>query len=444
MSVDEHRAAGRVVEAGDQHRRRGLPAAAAADDRHPFARRDAQVEPAQHLRAAGRVGVAVRVRSGAVAEADAGELDLAAQPAEVDGVRRVGDGRLAVEQLEDPVHPGPRLLRHHHQAGQLASGRQQLGDVGGEGEKRAQAQVVAQRQPAAEGQDGHLPDRGDRLEQRLVARLQPHGPHLGSVQDPAGLGDPFQFVLFLAERLDHADAVDVLVDDLHDVALALLGVPGGREDPPPHAVGDHQQRGHHHQADHGQQRGQDDHHRQREQHQQDVAAHVGQVAQQSLHERGVGVGPGHQLPGRHAVEGGEVHPLQLGVHGVAQVVLDGQRDPAAAEPAQVREAETGRGEYQQRRQPGPQRAGVAQDDAVDDLALEQRHHHLAAAAEHRRAEGHRQIAPVSQDDAAQAPDPARLRRGHRASLRASRWAWVSSSASPSQPSASSTRAASGV
>ena len=221
------------------------------------------------------------------------------------------------------------------------AGDDQLDDVGGEGQEGAERDLVVQGQPAAEGQDGHLADGRDGLEQRLVARLQAHGPHLGAVDDLRGVGDPLELALLLAEGLDDPHAVDVLVDDLDHVALALLAVPGGREDPPAHAVGDDEQRRGDDHADHGQQRRQVDHDAEREQHQQHVAAHDGEEAEQPLHQRRVGVGPGHQLAGRHPVEVVEVHHLEMVVHGVAQVVLHAERHPAAPVAAHVEEAERG-------------------------------------------------------------------------------------------------------
>ena len=83
---------------------------------------------------------------------------------------------------------------------------------------------------------------GNRLEQRLVARLQPDRAHLRAVHGLGGFGERSSSRSLLAECLDDADAVEVLVDDLDQIALALLAVPGGREDPPAHPVGDDEQR----------------------------------------------------------------------------------------------------------------------------------------------------------------------------------------------------------
>jgi hypothetical protein len=101
-----------------------------------------------------------------------------------------------------------------------------------------------------------------------------------------------------------------------------------------------------------------------------------------LHQGGVGVGPGHHLPGGHAVQVGEVHGLEMVVHGVAQVVLDGQCHPSAAVAPDIGKPEGGYGEADENGQPGPQGRGVGDDDVVDDLALYQRHQGLTGAAEH--------------------------------------------------------------
>src|SRR3978361_651478 len=80
-------------------------------------------------------------------------------------------------------------------------------DVGGEGQERAEADVVVQREPAAEGQDRDLGERRHRLQQRAVARLQPDAAHPGAVQDLDRIDHALQLAVFLPERLDDANAV---------------------------------------------------------------------------------------------------------------------------------------------------------------------------------------------------------------------------------------------
>ena len=85
-------------------------------------------------------------------------------------------------QLEDPVGAGARLLGDGHHPREHADRRQQLHEVGGEGEEGADADVALDGEPAAECEHGHLPQRGNRLQRRLVAGLQADGAHPGAVQ----------------------------------------------------------------------------------------------------------------------------------------------------------------------------------------------------------------------------------------------------------------------
>ena len=136
---------------------------------------------------------------------------------------------------------------------------------------------------------------------------------------------------------------------------------------------------------------------------------IGEEAEQPLHQGRVGVGPGHQLAGRHAVEVVEVQRLQVVVHGVAQVVLHVEGDPAAPVAADVGEAERWPPARPTRRTShGHSGERVVDDDLVDDLALDEGDDGLAGAAEHRGAEGEDHVAAVAQHVAPEAADPARL------------------------------------
>ena len=126
-----------------------------------------------------------------------------------------------------------------------------------------------------------------------------------------------------------------------------------------------------------------------------------------------------------------------------------QGHPAAVVAAEVGEAERGGGEHDEQDQPGPQGGGMGQDDAVDDLPLDQRHDGLADAAEHRAEQRELQLPAVPEHVAPQAPDPARAGWrwcGHWLSLRlaARRSARRLSMAAPSQTSDSISCPPSGV
>ena len=242
VTVDQHGARGGIVKARYQHGHGGLAASARPHQGHFFPRRYMEVELLQDRQAV------------AVGETDVGEVKLSSQPRQFDGSRRVGNARLQVEQLKNALDAGPSLLANGEDTGQLAGRGHELGDVRRKGEECPQRDLALNSQPAPKSQDADLPDSGDGLEQRLVAGLEPDTSHLGAVQRLGRRDHPPELGPLLPEGLHHPDAVDVLVDDLGDVALTLLGVPGGRENFPTHAVGNDEQGRRHDHADYGQQR----------------------------------------------------------------------------------------------------------------------------------------------------------------------------------------------
>ena len=169
--------------------------------------------------------------------------------------------------------PSAGLLPDREDPRQLARRRHQLADISRKGEERPEGDVAPEGQPAPEEQDAHLANGRDRLQQRLVARLEPNGPHLGAVERLGPVDHPPHLGVLLPERFHDSHAVHVFVHYLGDIAFALLAVPGGREDAPPHPIGNEQKSWRHDQADDGQQRRQVEHHGQRHHHQQEVPAH---------------------------------------------------------------------------------------------------------------------------------------------------------------------------
>ena len=344
MPVDEDRSAGRVVEARDEHRQRRLAAPAGANEGDAFTRGDVQIDPVEH-----RISVGIP-------EVDVRERDLAGELGEVDRVGWVGNGSRQVQELEDALEPCPSLLADGQDARQLARRRHELGHVRRERQEGTEGDLVLERQPPAEGEDRHLSEQGDRLEEWLVPRLQAHRSHLRAVHGLRGGCDSFELALLLTERLDHTDAVEVLVDDLDEVTFPLLPIPGCREDAPPHAIRDDEQARRDHDAHQSQQRREIEHHPEREQQQQDVAAHDREEAQEPLDQGRIGVGASDQLACWHSLKVVEVQRLQVVVHRVAQVVLHFQSDPPTAIAADVRECEAGGRQSHQQEEPRPQRA----------------------------------------------------------------------------------------
>ena len=177
---------------------------------------------------------------------------------------------MRVDDLQDPLHPGPCLLPDGHQGGELANGGDELAQIGGEGEERAQREVAIEREPAAKQQHADLTQCGNGLQSRGILGLQPHDAHPVREQ-PGGFGLELpQLPLFLAEPLHDAHAGDRCFNVSHDLAGLLLGRPvcreqiasGRRRDVPQrggHGEGHQGQRGrekqHDHKRHHEQQRG---------------------------------------------------------------------------------------------------------------------------------------------------------------------------------------------
>ena len=82
----------------------------------------------------------------------------------------LGDERVRVEELEDALGAGARLLGDRDDAGEHAHRREQLHEVGGEREERAERDLALDREPAAEREHADLAERGDRLQRATEYR----------------------------------------------------------------------------------------------------------------------------------------------------------------------------------------------------------------------------------------------------------------------------------
>ena len=106
------------------------------------------------------------------------EGDLASKWRQLGCCRPVRDCGPEIEQLEDPLDAGPGLLGGGEDASEHPGRGDQLGEIGGKGEERADRDPVIEREPAAEREHRDLTERRDGLQQRLVTRLQPHRPQV--------------------------------------------------------------------------------------------------------------------------------------------------------------------------------------------------------------------------------------------------------------------------
>ena len=163
-----------------------------------------------------------------VAEVDVLDDDFTAVDVERLCVRLLGDDGVRVEDVEDAIGGGAGLLGDRDDVGHHPHRREQLREVGGEGQVRAERDLVVDHEIAAEREHADLAERGDRREQRRVLGLDPDVAHPRSVQALGHLAEGVDLAVFLAEALHHADARDRFVDDAGDLARPLQRVPLGR------------------------------------------------------------------------------------------------------------------------------------------------------------------------------------------------------------------------
>ena len=163
---------------------------------------------------------------GVVAEGHVAELDLSAHVGQVDGVRRVEHVGVGVEHRVDLLHRGHRRLERVVELAELLQRVEEAVQVADEGDQHADLERVAADQRAAVPEDDDDGDRRDELDEREVQAAL----HDGARVDVAvgGVGDlqPLVVALLAAERLEHADPRDRLLQVGAHVAdlVAHLGV----------------------------------------------------------------------------------------------------------------------------------------------------------------------------------------------------------------------------
>ena len=263
-----------------------------------------------------------------------------------------------------------------------------------------------QREPAAEGEDRDLAERGHGLERRVVATGAAHDPQPGGEQ-PAGAGlQPGQLALLLPEPLDDPHPGDGGLHRGGDLGGLLLGVPVGGEQVAAAAQRDHPQQRPHNERDQRQQRGQPGHEDQRDQEHQGVAGHVRQELQQGLDEGDVGDRAADDLAGAQGVLLGAAEPQQCREGVRPQVVLHAERQPPGAVAADEARGEADGAESGEHQGPRGERAGAAGRDAVHDVPQDERQGGGGDGRGDRGAEGRHQVPAVAQAVGAEPAHPA--------------------------------------
>ena len=212
-AVDGNAAVVHVVEAREEQADGRLSRARAADERDRFAGCDREREVTEN-----RFGLRV-------AEGDVVEAHLARADDELGGIRTILHDRRGVEEVEDALGPRACELTDREDRGEHPHRGRELQHVRREREERPEADVVVQRQPAAEREHRDLTERRDRLHGGLEARGEVHQPHPRRVHVAGPGREAIQLAGLLAEALDDAHSGDVFLHHVRDVACLLLRIP---------------------------------------------------------------------------------------------------------------------------------------------------------------------------------------------------------------------------
>ncbi|MBV6467016.1 MAG: hypothetical protein PGMFKBFP_02348 [Anaerolineales bacterium] len=206
-AVNQQRALGHVVEAGDEIHERGLARASLPDQRDELIRLHGQFD--------------IRQRDGffvLIFERDVAELDAAAQSGDDRRVFRRLDGGFRFEDLQRPLGARARLPRRVDQPRQLLDGGGQHQPEGVEGHDLADGHFARQHVLAAEDEDENRPQRDQQvggghhlrpLADQHDARFE---VRLVDFLEAAGL------VGFAREGAHHLHAADVFLQARGDVA----------------------------------------------------------------------------------------------------------------------------------------------------------------------------------------------------------------------------------
>ena len=213
-AVDEHAPGGRVVQPGDELHERRLARPRRADQRERRPGLDVERDVVQ--RVDGRALVAQR---------DVAQLDAPRPRRQRRRPRRGDEPRGAIEDLEQPRPRRRRPLRHAQRDTERAHRGQQHQQVGVERGEVAQRHLAVDHAPAAEEEDRRQAQLRQEADERVVEGLQPGDEHRLLEDAPDGPREALALALLARERLDHADAGDVLLGlggQLGDALLDLL------------------------------------------------------------------------------------------------------------------------------------------------------------------------------------------------------------------------------
>ena len=273
-----------------------------------------------------------------VAQGDVPQLHVPVARRQRRSVRRRGEARRAIEDLEDARARGGRALGQAERDPERAHRRDEHVQVEDEGAELAEREVRVDDRLASQEQHRRQPQLGQEADHRVVPGLQARGHHRLVEHAGDAVAKAAQLERLACEGLHDAHAGDVLLGvggQLGDPLLDLLD--GGARAAAVALGDDHDERDGHHrdQAELGvdvDHRHAGEHERERGLQDEDEP-----VAEEEAHGLQIDGRAGHQLAGLLVVEEAELELLEVSVEQLAQVEFDRQGDAPGDQAAEVGE-----------------------------------------------------------------------------------------------------------
>ena len=265
-----------------------------------------------------------------VCEGDIVHGDLALDVGQGLRVGLVLDGGLGAHDGDEAVQTGEAVGEHLGEAGQLTHGRNEVGDVQGEGDQIDVVHLALHDVVAAEADDHHVQAAQEELHGAVETAHGLVEAALGVLEQVIGGMETVMLHLLVGEGLGSADAGEAGLDLLVDVAGLLLGLAGCLGHGAAHGHDHDQEDGDHQAHDHRQLPLDGAHDHQCANDGQHGSDHIlGAVVSKLRQLEQVRGQTGHQLAGAVLIVEVEAHGLHLGKQVAADIRLDTDAEDVA-------------------------------------------------------------------------------------------------------------------
>ena len=265
-----------------------------------------------------------------VGEGDVVHGDLALDVGQSHSVGLVLNGGLGAHDVDEAVQTCKAIGEHLGEAGELAHGGNEVGDVQGKGDQIDIVHLALHNIVAAEADDHHVQAAQEELHGAVETAHGLVEATLGFLEQAVGSVEAVMLHLLVGECLGGADAGEAGLDLLVDVAGLLLGLTGNLGHGAAHGHDHDQEDGDHQTHDQGQLPLDGTHDHQCADDGQHGSDHIlGAVVGQLRQLEQVRGQTGHQLAGAVLIVEVEAHGLHLGKQVAADIRLDTDAEDVA-------------------------------------------------------------------------------------------------------------------